>query len=211
MGVDKPLVTVRDFILGEAADLRDVFMSSVHGLARRFYTEEQIKAWAPVTHDEGQWADRIAALRPFVATVDGRVAGYADLQESGYIDHFFVAAEFSGQGVGSLLMQRIHEAASQRHIAVLFADVSLTAEAFFQHRGFAVVSCQSVIRKDVAIPNARMTKQLLKEPQEPGYGGDHAEHEAFQRLRTELANAYAAPEASYQTLAAADVIARNRT
>jgi len=102
-------------------------------------------------------------------------------------------------------------AASQRRIAVLFADVSQTAEAFFQHRGFAVVSCQSVIRKDVAIPNARMTKQLLKEPQEPGYGGDHAEHEAFQRLRTELANAYAAPEASYQTLAAADVIARNRT
>lgn len=74
MGVDKPLVTVRDFIPGEAADLRDVFMSSVHGLARRFYTEEQIKAWAPVTHGQGQWADRIAALRPFVATVDGRVA-----------------------------------------------------------------------------------------------------------------------------------------
>ncbi|HBO3209152.1 MULTISPECIES: hypothetical protein [Pseudomonadaceae] len=31
MGVDKPLVTVRDFIPGEAADVRDVFMSSVHG------------------------------------------------------------------------------------------------------------------------------------------------------------------------------------
>lgn len=183
-------------------------VASVHGLERRFQIEEQIEAWAPATHDEGRWADRIAALRPFVATVDGRVAGYADLQESGYIDQFFVAAEFSGQGVGSLLMQRIHEAASQRHIAVLFADVSLTAEAFFQHRGFTVVSRQSVIRKDVAIPNARMTKQLLKGPQEPG---DHGEHEAFQRLRTELANAYAGPEASYQTLAAVDVIARNQT
>jgi len=31
------------------------------------------------------------------------------------------------------------------------------------------------------------------------------------RRSSELANAYAAPEASYQTLAAADVIARNRT
>ena len=40
---------------------------------------------------------------------------------------------------------------------------------------------------------------------------DRAEQEAFDRLKAELAYSFAAPEASYHPLTAADVIARNRT
>jgi putative addiction module CopG family antidote len=40
---------------------------------------------------------------------------------------------------------------------------------------------------------------------------ERAEREAFERLKAELTRAFAAPEASYQPLTAADVIARNRT
>lgn len=36
------------------------------------------------------------------------------------------------------------------------------------------------------------------------------EHEAFERLRAELTQAYAAPESSYKPLTAADVIGRNQ-
>ena len=39
---------------------------------------------------------------------------------------------------------------------------------------------------------------------------ERKETEAFERLKTELTHAYAAPEASYSPLTAADVIARNR-
>ncbi|WP_232129097.1 ribbon-helix-helix domain-containing protein [Luteimonas sp. BDR2-5] len=37
------------------------------------------------------------------------------------------------------------------------------------------------------------------------------EQEAFERLKAELSQAYAAPESSYTPLTAADVIARNRS
>jgi putative addiction module CopG family antidote len=40
---------------------------------------------------------------------------------------------------------------------------------------------------------------------------ERAEKEALERLRAELAHAFAAPESSYSALTAADVIARNRT
>lgn len=40
---------------------------------------------------------------------------------------------------------------------------------------------------------------------------ERTEQEAFERLKSELAHAYAAPESSYRPLTAADVIARNRT
>lgn len=39
---------------------------------------------------------------------------------------------------------------------------------------------------------------------------ERTEAETFERLRAELAHAYAAPESSYQPLTAAEVIARNR-
>jgi len=40
---------------------------------------------------------------------------------------------------------------------------------------------------------------------------ERVEKEAFDRLRAELAHAFAAPEASYEPLTATQVIARNRT
>ena len=39
---------------------------------------------------------------------------------------------------------------------------------------------------------------------------ERVEREAFERLRAELAHAFAAPESSYEPVTAADVIARNR-
>ncbi len=39
---------------------------------------------------------------------------------------------------------------------------------------------------------------------------ERAEVEPFNRLKTELTHAFAAPEASYQPLTAAEMIARNR-
>lgn len=136
-------------------------MSSVHELASGFYTKEQLDAWAPSAYDEQRWAEKIAALRPFVAVVDGRVAGYADLQDSGYIDHFFVEGPFAGRGVGTALMARIHEAAAERVIPTLSADVSLAAESFFSRHGFSVAKRQSVVTRGVSMDNSFMVKQLL--------------------------------------------------
>lgn len=154
---------IRDFIPGEHAELRRVFMSSVHELARDFYTQDQLDAWAPQAYDARRWEDRISALRPFVAVVDGNVAGYADLQGSGHIDHFFVSGRFSGRGIGSALMAHIHQAAIRRGIAELSAHVSLAAESFFSKHGFSVVRRQSVAVGGVSLDNALMTRRLLVE------------------------------------------------
>src|SRR5690606_35285308 len=104
---------IREFIPGEEAILRDVFMSSVHHLAQGYYTTEQISAWAPATYDRERWREKIATIRPFVAVVDTQIAGYADLQASGYIDHFFVSGDFARRGVGSALMRHVHSVAEE--------------------------------------------------------------------------------------------------
>lgn len=159
---------IRDFIPGEETELRRVFMSSVHVLARDFYTQAQLDAWAPAAYDAQAWASRIAALRPFVATVEGRVAGYADLQEHGYIDHFFVSGDFPGRGVGSALMRHLHEVATRRGLPQLSAHVSLPAEGFFARHGFLVDGRQEVLAGGIPMTNARMSKSLpANDPSRP--------------------------------------------
>jgi putative acetyltransferase len=156
-----PTFLIRSFCPGEASALRSVFHAAVHRLARSHYRAEQLAAWAPAEHDAAQWAARMQANQPFVAEADGgAIAGFADLQPSGYIDMFFVAPAFARQGVASALMAHIHAEAAQQGLARLWADVSLAAEPFFAARGFAVEERQAVERAGVVLHNARMGKAL---------------------------------------------------
>jgi putative acetyltransferase len=95
---DAPRLAIRSFEIGDAAPLRAVFFSSVHDLTGGQYTPAQRAAWAPLEYDRAAWAARLAASRPFLVEIDGCVAGFADLQSSGYIDHFYVAGNCAGRG-----------------------------------------------------------------------------------------------------------------
>ena len=154
------MIALRDFVPADAPALRAVFMSAIHDVAIRDYTQLQVDNWAPRDHDAAAWALRMAGLRPVVAELDGAIAGYADLQDSGYIDHFYVAAAAGGRGVGGALMRRILERARQRSLAELTSNVSLTAQPFYMHFGFKVVEHRVVDVRGVEMRNAAMRLRL---------------------------------------------------
>jgi putative acetyltransferase len=153
-------ILIRDFSPGEEAALRELFHDSVHTLAASHYTQAQRDAWAPPEHDAAAWAARLQHNQPFVAEVNGQRAGFADVQPTGYIDHFFVSPLFPRQGVGTALMRRIHEAAAAQRFPRLYSDVSLSAQPLFLRHGFVVVQRQQVQRLGVTLENARMEKSL---------------------------------------------------
>ncbi|KQQ89263.1 GNAT family N-acetyltransferase [Massilia sp. Leaf139] len=155
---------IRAVAAGEELMLLAVFQSSVRGLACTYYSPAQIDAWSPPEPDAAfrrQWVERIRANRPWVAEIDGRLAGFADVQPSGYIDQFFVAPEYAGQGVGATLMRQLHAVARGAGASSLFADVSLAAQPFFARWGFAVESEGLPVVRGVALRNARMRKALV--------------------------------------------------
>lgn len=154
------LMEIRQFKNGDEVGLFRVFLSAVRDIASRDYTPEQIEAWAPADIDQELWASHMRALRPFVVVIEGEIAGYADIQLNGYIDHFFVSGIHPKQGVGTTLMNRIHEEAKLLGIGELTSDVSKTAEPFFVRHGFYVVKRQFPIRRGVTLQNALMRKDL---------------------------------------------------
>ena len=152
---------IRPYRRGEETLLRDIFHSSVHGLASRDYTAEQLCAWAPDEYDAALWEQRMRANQSWVAEVDGELAAFTDLQPSGYIDMFFVAAPYARRGIGQALLQHLFGLAAERRIAVLRSDVSLTAEALFTRHGFTVETRNQVAVRGELLANATMRKLLL--------------------------------------------------
>lgn len=157
------MIELRAFQPGDEPALRAVFASAIHGTARRDYSQAQVDTWATRDYDAQAWALRMQGLMPFVALMAGRIVGYADVQPTGYIDHFYVAADAGGLGVGGMLMRRLLERAEELQLAELASHVSLTAQPFFAHFGFEVVEHRVFDVRGVQMRNAAMRKQLRKE------------------------------------------------
>jgi len=159
------MMHIRKYNRGEEDALWELHYNAVHRVAARDYTDEQLQAWAPREIDTAAWRAKMAAIDPYVCVYeDGDsgavIVGYADLQPSGLIDHFFVHHRWQGRGAGKRLMAAIEADAQARGIARLTAHVSITARPFFQRRGFRVIAPQEVTRGGVALKNFQMAKEL---------------------------------------------------
>ena len=157
-------MNIRKYKPGEEAELWRLYFHTIRNVNLRDYTWEQVRAWAPEHYDEANWRARMQGIDPYVCICDNQVVGYADLQPSGYIDHFFVHHQWQGRGVGKRLMQTIEAEALRRNLSHLSADVSITARPFFESRGFAVVATQRVDLGAATLTNFKMTKALRREP-----------------------------------------------
>lgn len=151
---------IRPYRRGEEALLRAIFHSSVHGLASRHYTADQLRAWAPEQYDIALWEQRMRANQSWVVELDGELAAFTDLQPSGYIDMFFVAAPYAGRGIGQALLLHLFGLAAGRGIAELRSDVSLTAEGLFARHGFTIETRNQLVVRGELLTNATMRKLL---------------------------------------------------
>lgn len=151
---------VRRFKNGDEVACFRVYFTSIRDIASRDYTPDQIAAWAPEDMDPQKWACHLRQLQPFVVAIGDIIVGYADVQPDGYIDHFFVAGNYPKQGVGTLLMNAIHDEARRLGLSELTSNVSKTAEGFFLRHGFHVVERGFPVRRGVTLQNALMRKEL---------------------------------------------------
>jgi putative acetyltransferase len=153
-------MNIRRFQPGEEQALFEVYYSAIHLIARNNYSEEQLNAWAPLDLDSELWVNRINGINPFVAEIDGKTVGYADVQQNGYIDHFFVSGNYPRQGVGKALMQVIHDEAKRLNVTELTSNVSQTAQPFFERFGFVILEQRKSVIRGVELRNALMRKGL---------------------------------------------------
>ncbi|WP_279205609.1 GNAT family N-acetyltransferase [Obesumbacterium proteus] len=155
-----PQIQFRLFEHSDALSLRQVYESAVSQLTVGEYNLAQRTAWIQASADPKYWLRVLERIQPTVTLVDGKVAGYFDLQPDGLIDHFYVAASFAHQGVARAMMDEILQRAKLCDLSETHAYVSLTAQPFFTRYGFEVVYRQNVEVGGQQLENARMCKRF---------------------------------------------------
>lgn len=137
-----------------------LFYDTVHNINIQDYTPEQVDAWAPQYMDYRRWNEHLHSKMSYVAELDGKIIGFAQLEPDGHIDCFYCHKDFQGMGVGSKLLDTLQTQAEALGIKRLFAEVSITAKGFFEHKGFQVINQQTVERRGVKLVNYRMNKDI---------------------------------------------------
>lgn len=154
------IMKIRAYQAGDETQLWGIFYNTIRLVNIKDYTTEQVKVWASDNVDQAMWRERIKEINPYVAEHENQLIGYADLQKDGYIDHFYCHHEWQRKGVGTLLMQKIHDEANRRSLKRLYSNVSVTAKPFFIAKGFEVAQEQLVAVRGQQLKNYNMQKYI---------------------------------------------------
>jgi putative acetyltransferase len=152
---------IRGYRPGDAAAIVALFRDTVRRVNSRDYSSEQVQAWAPDQIDIGPWERRLAGRFTVVAEINGQVAGFADLEDDGHLDHLYVHAGHQRLGLGRTLVSAIEAEARRRGLSSLFTEASIIARPFFERQGFVTLQEQVVECRGVKMVNYRMVKDLV--------------------------------------------------
>lgn len=136
------------------------FNRSVRQLGARYYTPEQIAAWAPELTDLQAWSHRLANGGVFVAETGADLTGFVRVEENGLVDLLYVDPAYVRRGIGRELLQTACVWAARRGAGRLWAEVSLAARPLFEMMGFQVEAEQTVERRGVLFKNFRMARSV---------------------------------------------------
>ena len=148
-------MTLRDYTKTDCAELAELFYDTVHTVNAKDYTQEQLDAWATGEVNLEAWNESFQAHHTVVAEMDGKIVGFGDMDETGYLDRLYVHKDYQRRGVAAAIC----DALEQRTKAAEFTThASITARPFFEKRGYTVAREQQVERRGVLLTNFVMQK-----------------------------------------------------
>jgi len=153
-------ITLRAFQSDDLPGLVQLFHDSVHRVASRLYTPEQVAAWAPKTTDLSLLQAKLDVEEVAVAESGDRLAGFCAWDADGYLDFLYVHPDCLRRGVATLLCERAEWSLRAQGCPRVHTQASLIAQPFFLKRGYRIVRHQIVTARGVELPNAVMEKTL---------------------------------------------------
>ena len=151
---------IREYEPADCSEIAALFYQTVHEVNKQDYTSEQINAWATGKVDLAAWNQSFLEHYTLVAVENGKIAGFGDIDETGYLDRLYVHKEHQREGIAAALCSRL-EAHVQGNI---LTHASITARPFFQKRGYKVLKEQQVERQNVLLTNFVMVLEREIQP-----------------------------------------------
>lgn len=147
-------IKIRPYRPSDCKTLIQLFVDTVRYVNAADYDTAQIEAWTAGA-DEEKWNADFIASKTLVAEVNGVIAGFGNMYESGYFDRLYVSKDFLRCGVATAIADKLESGVCGKDITV---HASVTAKPFFARRGYEVVKSQTVMRRGVSLTNFVMVK-----------------------------------------------------
>ncbi len=152
---------IREYEPKDCNLLAKLFYDTIHVINARDYTQEQCNAWATGNVDLGKWNSSFLAHTTLVAVMDNNhIAGFADMDQSGYLDKLFVHKDYQGIGIASALVSELERRVGRSGVFCFETYASITARPFFEKLGYVVGTENTVVREGISLTNFKMSKKI---------------------------------------------------
>lgn len=152
-------IALRPFLPADLPVLTAIFRDSIEELTGDEYDDDQRAAWAAQAEDES-FGERLSGALTLIATYEGFEVGFASLKDNVIIDMLYVHPQAARQGTATTLIDALEKLALARGASELTSEVSDTARGFFEARGYAAHSRNSVMLNGEWFANTTMKKTL---------------------------------------------------
>ena len=95
-------MNIRKYQLSDCKEIADLFYNTVHTVNAEDYTKEQLDVWAAANVDLVDWNNSFLEHYTVVATDNGIIVGFGDIDQSGYLDRLFVHKDYQRRGIATL-------------------------------------------------------------------------------------------------------------
>ena len=147
---------IRKYQPKDCKEITELFYNTVHNVNKKDYTKEQLEVWAPVNADLEKWNKSLTEHYSLVAVEKGIITGFADIDETGYLDRLYVHKDYQKKGVATALCDKLEARAFEK----IVTHASITAKPFFEKRGYNVIKKQQVLRGGLLLTNYVMEKSI---------------------------------------------------
>ena len=147
---------LRKYTETDCATLAWLFYDTVHAVNARDYSREQLDAWATNRVNLKAWNESFQAHHTVVAEMDGKIVGFGDMDETGYLDRLYVHKDYQRRGVATAICDVLEQ---NTKATELTTHASITARPFFEKRGYTARREQQVERRGVWLTNFVMKKE----------------------------------------------------
>lgn len=146
---------LRKYKPADCKELSELFYNTVHTVNAKDYTKEQLDVWATGQVDLEKWNQSLQDHFSVVAVEDGIIAGFGDIDSTGYLDRLYVHADYQGKGIAAAICCQLEQAAQ----GSIYTHASITARPFFEKRGYNVIRGQQMERQGIFLKNYVMQKE----------------------------------------------------
>ena len=147
---------IRKYQQKDCKEITELFYNTVHNINKKDYTKEQLEVWAPVNADLEKWNKSLTEHYSLVAVEKGIITGFADMDETGYLDRLYVHKDYQKKGIATALCDKLEARAFEK----IVTHASITAKPFFEKRGYKVIKEQQVLREGLLLTNYVMEKNI---------------------------------------------------